>query len=298
MNMNKLIKDWEIYALSEELSRKSVTIYKKNILEFTEWLDKDITKVSVKDIRRFKVYIRDEENGKGLSARSFNQYKSALNSFFKFLCEEEYCLGNPVSMVSSAKYKDEGMLKPRLNIIEARSLLKIARNMESKNATRYYAVLQILCKLGLRVEEIEKLDLNQIKSDIWAIKVKGGTTRIINLEFLPEVKSAIEDYLVDRPETTEKALFIGERGNRFSISGIQNMVKSMGKKINRPDIFPHIFRAMLSDSVFDYTRDTTLSQLVIGHKVNLVVHKHYTDPATRARIASETVRKVFDNFKI
>ena len=293
-NIDNLLKQWEVFEKSNETSIKTITLYKDRIYKFNVFMNGHILETSEDDFRKYKTEMLSK-----YSPRTFNQHRCALVSFFDFLVGNNSIKHNPIIKVVSADTSKLEKNKLPLSLEEVKNLLNIVRVIK-RNKVRNIAILEIFSKTGLRVEEVKELKLNQVKDkEVWNdVRVKGGRIRIVDLTFLPEVKQAIDDYIINaRPQTNNEYLFISETGNQMSINALQNLVKYYGKKINRPDITPHTFRSTLADSVLAFKGDTVLAQIVIGHKVNnLVVHRHYTNPYTRAKLASRVVRQLFDEY--
>lgn len=292
MNTNQLIKEWITYAHSENNSELTIKSYKKAIEKFIQWLgNRDLTKIKIADIRDYKLWILDEQN---LSPATFNQHRAALVSLYNFLWEHDYCNGNPVQAVKSAKLVEK--YQGKIDIDKVHECLELLRDADHATAKRNYVAGLLALKLGLRAKAILSLTVKEAKKNIWKLTIKGGSERVIDITPLTEIRVAIDDYLKVRPECDFNNLFVNERNQPWGYGGIYYFVKTLLDKVGEVGS-PHTCRRSLGDMVYSHTGDENATSDVLGHKSKKVAGKHYIDPISKATRASEIIRESFEAYR-
>jgi integrase/recombinase XerC len=138
---------------------------------------------------------------------------------------------------------------------------------ESWIGARDWAVLLLLYGSGLRISEATGLLGNILPlSDTLRVTGKRDKTRIVPL--LPQVKSAIEDYLVlcPYPHTKDQPLFRGSRGGPLSPALIRRAVQGARGRLNLSDkTTPHALRHSFATHLLAGGADLRSLQELLGH---------------------------------
>ena len=207
-----------------------------------------------------RVHVREWRNWmkSRYAVSTINRRLAALSSFLAWCVEREYIQTNPAKAVKNLKQQNEDIkwLTPADEgrvIRYAKREHSIAQNGGTSAGKRWAArnrtIAYVLMYAGLRASELCSLNLEDLKISERKghVKVlgKGNKERTVNLN--ADVRRALRDWLERRPDVGHKAIFIGQRDDRLSTSGLRTLVKQMGKKIGlkstSPDDFsPHTFR--------------------------------------------------------
>ena len=115
-------------------------------------------------------------------------------------------------------------------------------NPKYKSGIRNRAMLAVLCYAGLRVGELLKLKLSDIKKQDNAIRVNNAKKKSLRMVYVPEyLFHYIDKWEEVRPNS--KYLFCSRSGKKLLPDYIQKMVKRYAKKIaTDKDIHPHCLR--------------------------------------------------------
>lgn len=121
----------------------------------------------------------------GLSGATVRRKLSALGSLFKFLCNADAVIANPVADVKRPAVDCHEGKTPALSRVQARKLLA-APSTDSLKGVRDRAILSVLLFGALRREEVASLtvkDFHQLRGGIphLHVKGKGGKVRYVPL---------------------------------------------------------------------------------------------------------------------
>lgn len=219
---------------------------------------------------------------------STNQMISAIKSLFHYLFSMKFIPIDIGALVKSKKvetndtvdaFSDEEvklMLKfVRHGYVEVNGITKEfptkrGKTMWKKSRLRDYAIFKIFLSMGLRLEELTILNLDDVLNDTDTVQVRGKGRKTRQLYFSPSVKAAIIDYVQnERPRVLEEALFLThykEIPERLKYRTIQDLVVkyttlALGKPKN-----PHRLRATCATMITNRTEDIQVVSDYLGHE--------------------------------
>jgi integrase/recombinase XerC len=136
--------------------------------------------------------------------------------------------------------------------------------------TRDRAILELAYSSGLRVAELEQLDVGDIEWTRREVLVtgKGGNERLV--PFGRPCKEALQQWLAFRDLAGElpghgDALFLGERGTRLGARSIERLVAKWGAAVGQPALHPHAFRHTCATHLLEGGADLRAIQELLGH---------------------------------
>lgn len=275
--------------IEKGLSARSQETYSRFLTCFKKWLKKSGNvnlkphEFTDKHIWNYRVYLSNKKNYKGepISRKTRNHYLIALRSLLNFFADRNIS-SMPAEKIKLTKTKENDSIK-FLNLDQIRRLLNAP---EEKKITglRDKAILETFFSTGLRVEELVKLDREQviIPSTLEDLEVvitgKGNRTRTVY--FSPRAVRALQNYL-DTRNDNEKALFIRYRGpktgnRRITTRSVENIIKKYVKKIGLPkETSPHTLRHSYATDLLAQGVDLRVIQEFLGHK-NIATTQVYT----------------------
>lgn len=272
---------------------------------------KDIDKLKVTDLIRFKSYLREYEQethtvtGKLIkrtyrnSAYGINRKMSAVRGMFIYLYKTEQIKENITDKVDFAKLHQK--IKKRLTSQETCDLLDVIYNGEKyyegrllteykKRKARDTAIFTTYLGTGIRVSELINLNIEDLDLDTnsFIVTRKGGDQQEI---FMPQqVKETISEYLKGEEklrENIEKGpLFLSRNGKRFTTAGIEKLLKNYCRtvSITNPDkTRPHALRRTFACQLLEDGVDIKMVAELLGHKNIEVTHKYYAQYNAKAR---------------
>ena len=225
-----------------------------------------------------------------LSPATLSRKLSALRTFFKYLLREGRVERNPAQHVE--RMKQPRMHPDFLSVDDMFRLLDIP-SPDSALGVRDRAILELIYGSGIRVGELESLDLSQLDLDnrLLLVKGKGRKERVVPVG--TAAAKALEAYLRLRPkhygETPHpSALFLNYRGGRLTSRSVERIVKRyclLAGLVRQ--VGPHALRHSFATHLLAGGADLRSIQELLGH-ASLSTTQRYT------HVAVEQLMEVYD----
>lgn len=206
---------------------------------------------------------------------------SSIKSFFKYLCTKLAVL--PVDPAADLELPKQLKRLPKyLNLEQTHALLrqslignnnnKYSEGSDKAKNIRNYCILVLFLNCGMRLSELQALNLDDICEDTLRVIGKGNKERTIYLN--AACIDALKHYLQVRPDAKAKskdkhALFISREGNRLSKSMIQVMIKQAlaAAGLGRYKFSTHKLRHTAATLMYQYGHvDIKALQEILGHE--------------------------------
>ncbi len=216
---------------------------------------------------------------------------AAAKSFFSFMTAESILAQNPTEEVGSPSV-GRPLPKP-LSVAEVRRLLEEPGKLDTPEAKRDKAMLELLYASGMRVSELVCLNTEDIdiRSDFVRCFGKGHKERMIPI--YPQAARAVDEYIREfRPRLVradaERALFVNRRGERLTRQGFWQILKSYSKSARLgKSVTPHTLRHSFATHMLSGGADLRAVQELLGH-ANISTTQVYT------HLTSEHVRQTYE----
>lgn len=164
------------------------------------------------------------------SPKTRNRKLASAKNFFKYLEVNNLIGFDPTKWICSARV--EKRVPKYLDLAESKKLLSNTINSNHRYKIRNYAITCIFLNCSLRLSELTKIDLTDLKLDdseqTLKIHGKGNKERLIYLN--AAVCEAIQHYLKVRAPlgknyTDYNALFLSSQNKRISRRTVQTIIK-------------------------------------------------------------------------
>ncbi len=268
MNTKDYIEEYIIYLKNNKnYSINTTESYKRDLLEFTEYLEEnDITlkNADINWIRGFVAYI----SYKGDKAKTLNRKISSLKGFFKYLHSRNYIKTNPsVSLKGVKEPKDVP------SFLTERQMEELLDKMEyeGKEGARDRAILEMLYATGIRASELINLNILDVDFGQKNVRVLGKGKKERYVPFGNRCYEALKDYLLVRDrfpikDANEEALFLGIRGRRLNRKSLYNIVHKYIMQVGSlPQMSPHTLRHTFATHLLKQGADIRFVQELLGH---------------------------------
>lgn len=242
-----------------ELEKFLLYLLKNNIEE--------IKNVTVSWIREYVYLIKDQRN---LSNVSLCNKIAILKSFFNFLQSDGIISDNPATRIKLPR-KERPIPKviSEADFKRLLSCIKFSPNRCRKHYIRDTLIFHMLYYCGLRKGELLNLDWDNIDlgKDILTVRSsKNKTGRILPIH--PKVKELLDKYLSQRLPLENRALFVGEMGNRMCKASFTNMMNTYLKisGLKEKGYSAHSLRHSFATRLIENNVNLFLVQRLLGHK--------------------------------
>ena len=241
-----------------------------------------VTKIDVRSYLR--VLYRDKQ-----AAPTIARKLAAVRSFYRFLVRRGDLDVDPTHGVRTPKQPKRA---PRfLSADDAQRLVEAPEGTDAV-AARDRAVMELLYGAGLRVGEVESLDVGAIDQASRLVRVtgKGNKTRVVPVG--EHALSAVQAWLWRRPEMVNAkdgspALFLSTRGGRFGSRAIQRLVAQSRAACREGGATPHWLRHACATHMLGSGADLRSIQEMLGH-ARLSTTQRYT------HVSVDALMKAYD----
>jgi integrase/recombinase XerC len=248
----------------------------------------NVRQIDKLSIRHFLTCLK-MENMKGSTLR---RKLAAIRSFMRYLCSREDLRTNPAANVRMPK-RDEH-LPSFLDIVDAERLMEVPKS-NTFGGCRDLAILETFYSTGIRLSELNRLDVSDMDlfGEVIKVKGKGRKERVVPLGRM--AVKAIKSYLQERHRhlkrsgrAREAALFVNRFGTRLSRRGIQGVVRRYLERVcNLKQMSPHVLRHTFATHMLDRGADLRAVQELLGH-ASLSSTQVYT------HVTTERLKRVYD----
>jgi len=217
-----------------------------------QYLGKPLAEITTYDIR---FYLSMRRQIGRVSNRTMDGMRRCYSSFFGWLLAEGLIPHNPCAALAQ--------IKSRKVVKKPYSAADMERIRESCSNIRDLALVDFLYCTGCRVSEVSRLDIGDIDFERMECVVlgKGNKERKV---YLTEVAAMhLQEYLKTRRDSSE-ALFYG-KGRRLKKSGIEAIIKNLGKRAGVENSHPHRFRRTLATNLLDRGMNIQDVAAILGH---------------------------------
>ena len=249
--LNKFISSKEI----EGCSTRTLNYYKDNITKMLDTINLPIDEITTEILRN---YLADYKSNSKAGMVTIDNIRRTLSSFFTWLENEDYIVKSPVRRIH--KVKTTRRVKETLTDENLEKLRDTCSNV------RDLAILELLISTGMRVGEITRLNISDMNFQERSCIVLGKGNSEREVYFSAKSKMYIEKYLETRIDNNE-ALFVSliKPYNRLGISGIEILIRNLGKEANINKVHPHKFRRTMATMAIDKGMPIEQVQKLLGH---------------------------------
>lgn len=267
----------------------------------------DLAKIKSEDISNYISFQSD----RGLKERTVARKRAALSSFFTYLVNNRCIPFNPVTAAAKVKVqKSDEVIYMNFNeqdrfystVDTGIGLSDGAAKRHNKYKTRDKALIMLMLDTGMRVSEINSININMVDMEECSVIVERKGHKIQKIYFSEDVRDLIDDYLIERNITgnlmnVKDPLFITTSGDRLSIRAIQVLVKKYSTSAlpgKGQSISPHKLRSSFAMEFYGVGHDLLALQRKLGHE-NIVTTNVYAKATDQTMRETKEWRKNIKN---
>jgi integrase/recombinase XerD len=263
-------------SIEKGLANNTISAYRLDIEKFFHYLSTNqlsLEQVTPEQLSFYVAWLRGMENTEfKIGESSIARNIISIRSYFTYLAKE-HKFNNPSTNFKPPKIGKR--LPKALTIDQVMSMLNIVGS--DLISSRDKALVELLYATGARVSELinlNTLDISTVDTEAGAtttvkLKGKGGKERVVPIGSY--AVAAVNDYLVrSRPTllkvSTQKALFLNQRGGRLSRQSAWNLVANTAERAGLSDqVTPHSMRHSFATHLLDGGADIRVVQELLGH---------------------------------
>ena len=271
---NALQKYWTYLKIERQVSPHTLSNYQRQLVRIVEILQhagiKQWQQVTPSVVR----FVIAQSHKDGLHEKSLALRLSALRRFLSYLVQLGELKVNPATGISAPKQAKH--LPKNIDTEQVQQLL--ANDSKEPIDIRDRAIIELLYSSGLRLSELQGLNLNSINIRVREVRVigKGNKERVVPLGRY--ASHAIQQWLKVRLlfNPKDEALFVSQLGNRMSHRAIQMRLETWGIRQGlNSHLNPHKLRHSFATHMLEASSDLRAVQELLGHS-NLSTTQIYT----------------------
>lgn len=215
-----------------------------------------------------------------LTAVSIRRKLAAVRSLFKFLQREGAIQVNAARLVRTPKAPKTVPSVPTAEQTNALIDGVASAEMDRPFPARDLAIFELLYGCGLRIGELEGLNLEDFDFHERWVRVRGKGKKERQVPFGSKAAAALEKYLmVRKPRPDERAVFLNHRGTRLKSRGARGIVKFYAAMLTGDSsLHPHSLRHAFATHLLSEGADLRAIQELLGH-ARLSTTQKYTKVA-------------------
>lgn len=247
---NELDKNHQKLVL-KGLSQKTVSIYQNNLVQFFAYFENADLPNLTKD--QIEGYVYMLVNKYKISEQKQNSIINAIKSYF------EHTLGKPREYYNITRPKKSQDLPNVLSKEEVKAIINSPKNIKHR------AILYTIYSAGLRIGELTRLRVEDIRSDDGYIFVKDSKGKKDRHTVLsPALLNILRQYYkIHKPSYW---LFEGQDGGQYSTKSIQSIYRQAVKATNaNPWSTPHTLRHSFATHLLQAGVNLRYIQSALGH---------------------------------
>ena len=239
----------------EGCSTRTLNYYRDNINKMLDTVNLPINEITTEILRN---YLSDYKSNSNAGMVTIDNIRRTLSSFFAWPENEDYIVKSSVRRIH--KVKTTRRVKETLTDENLEKLRDTCSNV------RDLAILELLISTGMRVGELTRLNISDMNFQERSCIVLGKGNSEREVYFSAKSKMYIKKYLETRTDDNE-ALFVSliKPYNRLGISGIEIVIRNLGRKANINKVHPHKFRRTMATMAIDKGMPIEQVQKLLGH---------------------------------
>ena len=259
------------------VSAHTLRAYTKDLKDFAAYCNAEPGDIEMLEIRSFVSAQIIDGRAKSTVARRL----ATIRSFFRYLYQEGYVRINQARLVPSPKAPRH--LPAFLDVDDAFNLVKSPEGM-GLLPVRDRAILELLYSSGLRVGEVESLNVDDLNVREAMVKVMGKGRKERMVPVGAKAIEALKYYLIERAlfkrqkgrQGEEAALFLNKNGKRLTDRQIRRIVVKYARLMGMEgQIGPHTLRHTFATHLLLGGADLRVIQELLGH-ASLSTTQKYT----------------------
>ena len=247
----------------ENCSPKTIKFYQ---CAYNAFKRSGATEINKSTITEFVVSMRKHN----LSTTSCNDYIAGMNSFFKWLHDNEY----EAELYKIARMRGEKKILPAFSDADLQRI--ISYKPKGFGQVRAHAVLSTLIDTGCRIDELLTLTRDNVDFDNLLMKVmgKGRKERIIPMSL--ELRKVLFKYL---QKHEHDLVFPSKTGGKVDYQNLWRDAKTLFGRLKMPFLSFHSFRRTFARQYLKHGGNLVYLQKTLGHS-RLETTRIYLDVET------------------
>lgn len=280
MSDQNWLSEFQRWLQEGDRSEHTLASYGRALGVFAQWFEAEYSRpfeprqLTAMDVRAYRHELRQV---RGLAASTVNVSLAALRALAKYAIDSGALVEDPAVQVNfmdlappPPRWMKKAELRRLLAELERASNDAEARNApeRARQARRDQAAVSLMAGAGLRVNELVKLDLDdvELKPRSGRVLVKHGKgRRERQVPLGAEPRRYLREWLALRGGRAGP-LLLSQKGGRMSSRAVQRMFAEMARRAGLEGYSPHSLRHTFVKNLIDGEATLTEAQALAGHR--------------------------------
>lgn len=248
----KIIDRYKACLAVEGKSLGTIEQYKYRLNHMVKTMKIHLKDMGPYDIRFYLAILKKQ----GCSNRTLDTCRTYINTFFKWMVNEELIDKNPCASIKSIKYT--------LDIKEPFSDLDIEKIRYNCRDVRERSMVELLLSSGVRVSELENLDVYDVDFKDHTVRVRHGKGDKERITYMSEIAAYYLGLYLNTRDDKYVELYRSEKG-RLTDGGVRYILHDIGDRAQVDDVHPHRFRRTFATNLYNKGMSIQNIQQLMGH---------------------------------
>lgn len=248
----------QLFLVRKKTEGKSVRTleqYQLHLSRLLQDLNKPLDKITEDDLFLYLARYQKERN---ISNTYLDNMRLVFSSFFTWCNNKGYISKNPT--IGLEPIKSEKKIKKPFSDEELEKLRRMCTQ------ERDIALIEFLYSTGVRASELIALNQNDVDFARKTVIVLGKGNKEREVYLTASAVLHLKEYLNSRIDNNE-SLFVTTRKpyNRLTVSGLEHIIKNLGKSAGVEHCHPHRFRRTMATNVLRKGAPLEEVKELLGH---------------------------------
>ena len=278
---NALMNYFEVGKLSANMSENSLQRYREAIGQLCKFCGKELNMITSEDINNFLYKYKKIHGCQDTTMESKRLY---FSSVFGYLHKHKKIEENPMVMIEGIKCKSK--VKTPLSEEEMERIRMACERETKRSGVRDIAMINFFVDSGVRVSELCNINLSDVDFVNLRCKVLGKGNKERYVYFSQRTMVRLQEYFKTRKDIQyenngmmfklDAPLFasVDKRYKRMQKSGIEYLMKRIGKISGVIRLHPHLLRATFATNLAKRGVSLNVIANALGHSDLQTISKY------------------------
>lgn len=254
------LEEWLLMLQQQGKSEHTLAAYRRDLVQLASFLPESLNIPQRRDL----LLVLKKLSQRNLNPRSLMRKLSVWRQYCGYLLKQGVLETDPTVGLSPPKAPER---LPKAIERETLNLLLDRNRVDGVLDVRDHAIAELFYGSGLRLSELQSLNLNQIFLEEGWVLVSGKGKKQRQVPLTAKSIAALRTYLTHRSAVSgENALFTNQSGTRLGTRQIGKRLQQWALKLDSPQhISPHMLRHSYASHLLQSSRDMRAVQELLGH---------------------------------
>lgn len=241
------------------------------------------------------------------SATTRNKKLVTIRGFYEYLIEQQETLHIEFDVNPAARIRSPKLPKKKPVFLSEEEQQRLLMNVSGENAVRDYAMILVFLSTGIRISEIVRLNLKDVRRDKMQLIVREGKgEKDRNIPLTVPCLNAIDQYLTGfrdpiKDKLNTDALFVSKRfRDRLTTKAVEKALTKQFLRAGLTDVTAHKLRHTAATTLVKDGVDLPFVQKFLGHERadTTEIYVHLDDSDVKNALKTSSINDLGSSIKL